>query len=176
MKLNDLIERVARFKDEAHDILGVHEDAAQSRLVRLDRTYRALGKLSLAQDELIRQALTCTEYGLFRPAHVMGWAGFIDFLEQKLGSDGLVKVKAARPNWTARNIEELREQVPEPQMIEVAQKIGLCNKGETKAMLGLLNKRNECAHPSDYWPDLNQTLGYLAELLSRIDALQKRSL
>jgi hypothetical protein len=42
-----------------------------------------------------------------------------------------------------------------------------------KALHGLLNRRNECAHPSEYFPDLNQTLGYVSELFSRIEWLQK---
>ena len=43
-----------------------------------------------------------------------------------------------------------------------------------KALHGLLNRRNECAHPSDYFPDLNETLGYLSELFQRIEYLERR--
>lgn len=41
-----------------------------------------------------------------------------------------------------------------------------------KALHGLLNRRNECAHPSEYFPDLNETLGYIGELFKRIKQLQ----
>ena len=41
---------------------------------------------------------------------------------------------------------------------------------------GLLTRRNECAHPSTYLPGLNETLGYIAETLNRIEYLQPRSL
>jgi hypothetical protein len=34
-------------------------------------------------------------------------------------------------------------------------------------MLGLLARRHECAHPSSYTPNLNQSLGYVSELLER---------
>jgi hypothetical protein len=44
-----------------------------------------------------------------------------------------------------------------------------------KALHGLLNRRNECAHPSDYFPNFNETLGYLAELFQRVAFLQNKA-
>ena len=40
-----------------------------------------------------------------------------------------------------------------------------------RALHGLLDRRNECAHPSDYFPDLNMTLGYLGNLFDRVKRL-----
>jgi hypothetical protein len=142
----------------------------------LDDTYRELGALNLRQDELMRQALRCAENGLFRAAHVMAWAAFMDFLEEKLESDGLHKVRSARPTWKGANMAEMREYVPEMQLVEVCQDVRLCTKNETQALVGLLRKRNECAHPSNYFPELNETLGYLSELLQRISMLQPKTL
>jgi hypothetical protein len=48
------------------------------------------------------------------------------------------------------------------------------SKSERKAFHGLLNRRNECAHPSDFFPDMNQSLGYISEIVSRLEALEKR--
>jgi hypothetical protein len=133
--------------------------------------------LSLQQDELLQQALACTERGIFRAAHVMAWAGFMDFLEQKLSSDGLVKVKSVRTAWSKYStIEEIRENIPEFQLIEAARDVGLLSKTEAKTLLGLLSKRNECAHPSGYKPGLNESLGYISELLNRIEQLYAKSL
>jgi hypothetical protein len=38
-----------------------------------------------------------------------------------------------------------------------------------------LDRRNLCAHPSDYYPNLNMTLGYIAEILKAIEGLQKHA-
>lgn len=170
-----ILEKVRRFENDAHKILGQHE-TSMSRVVLLEETYKKLGKLSLKQDEMLRQALRCVENELFRAAHVMAWSGFIDFLEEKLSSDGFVKLRAARPSWTFTTVEDLREQSTEHAIIEVARVVGLCSKTEMKALHGLLNKRNECAHPSDYFPNLNEAIGYIAELLSRIETLRKKTL
>ncbi len=169
--LEEFTQRLHRFESEAHKILSIHE-SAKSRVVRLEDTYRTLGGLTIKQDELLRQALRCVENGLYRAAHVMAWAGFMDFLEEQLAADGFQRLKIARPNWKFSAIEDLRDQFTEHSIIEASKDAGLCSKSQMKALHGLLNKRNECAHPSDYFPDLNESLGYISELLKRIESLR----
>jgi len=105
----------------------------------------------------------------------MSWAGFIDFLEEKIGSDSFVKLRSIRPIWKFTTVEELRETQTEYAIIEACREMRLISKTEMKAFQGLLSKRNECAHPSDYYPDLNETLGFISELLNRIEKLKLRS-
>jgi hypothetical protein len=175
--LRTVAQRADQFSDEAHRILSTHEASSRSRVFSLNQTRRRLATLSIEQEELFQQALICTEVGAYRAAHVMAWAAFIDLLERKLGSDGLVKIHNARPAWSKyTSVEELRENVPEHQLIEAARDVKLLSKSEAKTILGLLSKRNECAHPGDYRPDLNESLGYAAELLNRIQRLLPKSL
>jgi hypothetical protein len=61
-------------------------------------------------------------------------------------------------------------------VVESLQKVGLCGKTVTKDLMGLLNKRNECAHPSDYNPELNETLEYISEILNRLKSLETKHL
>lgn len=173
--LGDWPERVDRFRQEAHAILATHEDSP-SRVVQLDATYKKLSGMTLRQDDLMKQALRCVENGLFRAAHVMAWAAFMDFFEEKLASDGMKKLRTCRPKWTSSTMEDLREEIAEHQIIGASRDVGLCRKNEVKALHGMLNKRNECAHPSDYYPDLNDAIGFIGEVLKRIAILQARSL
>lgn len=173
--LEDLLRRARSFEREAHAILSVQE-RARSRVVILDQTYARLSGLTLKQDELLRQSLRCAEAELYRAAHVMAWAGFMDFMEEKMASDKLGKLASVRPKWPTKSLEDLRETVNEYQLIEATRDLGLCGKNEVKALHGLLNKRNECAHPSEFFPDLNETLGYIAEVLRRITMLQAKPL
>jgi hypothetical protein len=165
--------RTKTFELKAHSILGSHE-ASPSRVVILDESYQRLTDISVKQDELFRQALRCVEMGLYRAAHVMAWAGFMDFLEDKICEDGLVKLHTIRIKWLAKNKEELREEVNEFQLIDAAKALSLCTKTQSKALHGLLNKRNECAHPSDFFPALNETLGYVSEIMKRIEQLKEK--
>src|SRR5437773_626427 len=94
-----LKQKVDAFEEEAVEIFSRYESATQPRVMTLDQTRKLLGGLSLQQDELFQQAIVCVERGVYRAAHVMAWAAFMDFLEHKLASDNLVKVKTARPTW-----------------------------------------------------------------------------
>ncbi len=172
--MQDWIKKVEEFKSSAHKILGVHEESS-SRIVSLRASYVSLKNLNLKQDDLFKQAFTCLEKGCFRAAHVMAWAAFMDFLEEKFFEDAGVKLRVTRPTWKANSVDDLREGITEFQIIDTTELVGLCTKSEKKALHGLLNKRNECAHPTDYFPGLNETLGYITEIFSRIESLVKKS-
>jgi hypothetical protein len=174
MKVPDILIRVNRFKKEAHELFSKYETSS-SRVIDLTKTYQKLNGLSIQQDDLFRQAIRCVEQDLYRAAHVMAWAAFMDFLEQKIGSKGFKTLHKQYPKWSAyKTVEELRENVNEFQLIEAARKLNLCSRIHLKALQGLLNKRNECAHPSDFYPELNDTLGYISELFQRIAQIQPK--
>lgn len=164
-----VLQRVAVLEVEAKAVLASHE-AASSRVVTLEGSYADLTGLSLDQDELFRESLRAVEEGLFRAAHVLGWAGFVDFLHEYLIPDHLAALQAVRPKWNLSAAENLREW-GEFAVIEAGKAGAVYGNTTMKALHGLLNRRNECAHPSDYFPDLNETLGFIGELFKRIEAL-----
>ena len=168
--------RAQGFELEAHKILSAHEGSTASRVVVLESAYKALDLLNLKQDDIMRQALRCAENGLYRAAHVMAWAACMDYIEEKLSADNLGRLREARPSWRGRDVREMAEYVPEHQLIEALKTLGLTTKNETNALLGLLRRRNECAHPTDYLPQANETLGYISEVLQRINNLAPKNL
>jgi len=172
MNVSDILKRVNSFKKETHGLFSKYE-TSPSRLVDLTKTYQRLSGLSIQQDDLFRQAIRCVEQELYRAAHVMAWAAFMDFLEQKIASRSFKTLHKLYPNWSQhKTVEDLRENVPEFQLIEATRKLNLCSKTNVNALKGLLNKRNECAHPSDFYPELNEALGYISELFQRIAQIQ----
>jgi hypothetical protein len=168
--------RAQRFELEAHHILSTHESATASRVVVLEQAYDSLALLNIKQDDIMRQALRCAENGLYRAAHVMAWAACMDYIEEKLSADNLVKLRSVRSNWRGRDIREMAEYVAEYQLVDSLKAVGLTTKNETNALLDLLRRRNECAHPTGYLPQVNETLGYIAEVIQRIVKLAPKSL
>lgn len=167
-------DKADAFLTEAHQILAKHE-TSKSRLISLEDTRKKLKGLSLSQDGLFQEAIHCIECGAYRASHVMAWAAFMDCLEQKLASDNLKSVKMAKANWTKwMTIEEIRENIPEHQIIEAARDVKLFAKAETKTVHGHLSKRNECAHPGNYNPGMNEAIGYVSELLDRTARLTSK--
>lgn len=161
---------VAELEADARAILSTHE-ASADRVLTLEGSYDALGKMSLDQDQLFRESLQALEARLFQAAHVLAWAGFMDFLHEFLIPDHLNALRIARPKWNLAAPEDLRDW-GEFAVIEAGKEAGAYNKTTMKALHGLLNRRNECAHPSEYFPDLNTTLGYIGELFKRIKQLR----
>jgi len=170
--MKKVIDRTLKFQEEAHFILSKVE-SAKSRSVILNDTYKKLSGLSIAQDDLMRQALRCVENALFRAAYILAWVTFIDFIQEKLASDGFVKLNAVRPKWRITSIEELRE-IVEFQIIEACKDVKLISNTRMRIIQGYLSTRNECAHPSDFFPNYNQTLGYISDILNQMEGLQKK--
>ncbi|TKV61611.1 hypothetical protein FDO65_08635 [Nakamurella flava] len=130
--------------------------------------------LNVRQDELLKQALRCAEHELYRAAHVMAWAAYVDCLQQKLASDGLVKLRKLRTKWIFSHLNDLVEKFTEFALLEASRDLRLLSKADFKALSGDLSRRNECAHPSDYLPGLNETLGYVSGLVQRIRNLSAK--
>lgn len=175
-EVGEIWRRVAAFEREAHELLSAYEKAP-SRVISLSETRKQLTILNLKQSELFTESLRAMEAALYRPAIIMAWAAFMDFLQERLASDGLVKLHVCRPKWAGwTSLDDLRENATEFSMLDAARDMKLLTKAEAKAFHGLLSKRNECAHPSGYRPELNEALGYISELLNRIPTIGQRAL
>lgn len=176
MAENDLgvwIDRLSNFEVEAHQLFGAIE-SSKSRTVTLDQSYETLNGLSIRQDEIFRQSLRCVENDLFRAAHVMAWAGIADCLQTLVSSDNFAALNLARPKWNISSVDQLAEAYTEHALIEAIGSTKVITKAETKALMGMLSKRNECAHPGDHFPTLNESLGYISEIFSRLEKILKR--
>jgi hypothetical protein len=166
----DLVDSVYSFRNEAEKILGFSEHSVH-RLADVSRSYGELDSLTALQADMLRQSLRCIEVGVFRGAHVLAWASLADYMQILAGRDGFVRINLKYPKWNLNSIEDLRDSIGEYQLVEGLNGSGIITKNEKKALHGLLNKRNECAHPTDYYPDLNQALGYVAECIMRLKAM-----
>ncbi len=140
----------------------------------LTESYDKLIKLNLKQDKLFREALQCAEHGLYRSAHVTSFAALMDFVHEWIAGDAtrLSVIQTNYPKWNIKHAEDFRDQ-KDFTLFDVLKAQGLISNATMKALQGLLAKRNECAHPGNYEPSINDTLGYLDEMMKRIEALPK---
>lgn len=169
--IEEYLARFAAFKDEAITLFASDERSVH-RVISINQTYDRLTGLTVKQDDLLRQALRCVEVGAYRAAHVMAWSALVDLVQEKMASDGFVAVNAAMPKWHVTDLNDLRERFTEFACIDAARAGTILTKNQSKALHGLLSRRNECAHPSSYYPDLNQSLGYVSEVITRFDELK----
>ena len=123
----------------------------------------------------MKEAIKCLETGTYRSSHVAAWAAFMGYVEEKLGEDGYVELDRVR-GWKVTNPDELIEAASDYVILGCLKDVGIITKSTLNSLRGLLAKRNECAHPSEYEPGLNDTLGYISELVRRIEYLQSRNI
>lgn len=154
--------------------LLARRETSTHRVMTVTESYNRLTKLNIKQENLLREALQCAENGLYRSAHVTSFAALIDFVHEWIASDAtrLAVIQANYPSWNIKHAADFREQ-KDHTLFEVLKKQGLITNATMKALQGLLAKRNECAHPEDYEPGINDTLGYLDEMMKRISALER---
>lgn len=172
----DYKQRASSFETQSKDIFSIHETSGY-RTGSVEKSLEQLQGLSVKQEELLKEAIKSIKHELYRSAHVAAWAAFIDFFEQKMASDGLLKLKSLNPDFSKfKSIEDIREKITEHQLIEYALKLGLIKTWEARILHGELVKRNKCAHPSDYKVNQNITLGYVNGLMDWIDKIMDRSL
>lgn len=165
--------RLRAFEVEAHKLFGVYEKSA-SRVVDARASLARVTALSVSQEDILKQAIRCVEVEVYRGAHVLAFAAFVDYLQELAGRDNFSALNAARPKSVVRSVGELREQYTEHGFIEAMNDAGFIDKNQKKAFHGMLTRRNECAHPSDYYPDMNQSLGFISEVLGRVETLKKQ--
>lgn len=173
MNLTNLASRAASFEAEAHKILSTQETAF-SRIVDAKQSLDRVSTLSVKQGDMLAQAVRCVEVEVFRAAHVLAFAAFVDYLQEIAARDNFVSLNTVRPKWGIQSAEDIREKQADYNFIEALEAAKLIAKSERKAFHGLLARRNECAHPSDFFPDMNQSLGYISEIIARVEALKKR--
>lgn len=175
----DLIEHIrisaSTFETEAKVILAKCEDST-TRVISVSSSREKLKNLSIVGKVYLEEALGSVERGFYLSAIITSWVAFIDTLEEKIAEKNFSNLHAIGAPWTNySSLEDLREFVSEHSLIEVAHKMKLLSKTEKKAIHGLLAKRNEVAHPSGYIPDMNESLGYISEIMKRIENLSKKS-
>ena len=169
----EIARRAQALDQDTKRILSSHEDSS-ARVFTLESSFAALEGLSLEQDEVFREALRAVELSLYRAAHVLAFAAFIDWFHRWLWDGHEAALTQAYPKWGLSDVEDLREHA-DFQVIEAGRVVGAYRQAAKKALHGLLNRRNECAHPSNYFPDRNETLGYIGEVFKRLEGLTKRS-
>lgn len=167
MDIPEFVRSVEALEAETRRLLGKYKEI-QARMLAVRQLRDRLDTLNLNDNVLLSDSLYAVEAGLFRPAYVLSWGGFIDFLCASLPIN---EVNSHYPNWHVETEEDLHL-IKEFQLIDAGKKLGLLNSTVANTLRGLLNDRNQLAHGSGFFPDLNETLGFLNKLFRVIEYMK----
>src|SRR5215204_6499012 len=115
--LDQITKRAVSFEKAAHKLLSMHEGAA-SRIVDARKSLARVTALSIKQEDMLKQAVRCIEVEVFRAAHVLAFAAFIDYLHEIAERDAFSALNAAREKWSVVSVEDIRERISDYSFIE----------------------------------------------------------
>ncbi len=113
-----------------------------------------IGTSALPGTRHLTDALRCVSAELYSLAHVSAWNAFMADALVRLGVDGRPAV------WT-----------PDSQMLDMLVRRGLCSTAEHEWLVPLLQRRNECAHVTDFEPSRAQALWYIGAIIEHVESL-----
>ncbi|HLI46127.1 MAG TPA: hypothetical protein VKU94_02940 [Geobacterales bacterium] len=152
-------------KREVNKILENFENSIH-RVVTIQDMYSRLDTLSIRQDRLLREAIDCIRFKLFRASIVLAWSAM---------SDLLIEIYFKRIDQS-KTFDEVSNEFNDNRLIEQLRARRLIDKQTEKLLKGNLAIRDEFAHPSLYEPDLNQSLGYMSQILAIMSSLKGKAL
>jgi hypothetical protein len=148
-------------------------ESLPSRRPRSD-VLREVAVLSAMSSSEFGTAHKALEQNLLRPAHVAAWNGYVALAIMRLADNDFDDLRKARPKWTGSSVEELAMRTPGRALIDLLVEFYLVDADQEFALAELLQRRNDCAHPTSFEPTIEQTTAYLDEILTRALALAKR--
>jgi hypothetical protein len=115
-------------------------------------------------EEGLQEARACVEHGLYRPAYVAAWNGYVALALTFLAAEDFAAVRAIRPSWNVTSIEDLSMKTPGAELLRMLSELDL-SAGDMADLLPLhLQSRNDCAHPTSFRPTATEAEGYVLDV------------
>ena len=109
-----------------------------------------------------------------RAAIVLGWTGFIDLLQNKIGKDNYDALNATlrtsfpgvyKKNSSITCKNDLCKFFDDALLIEAGRKLGFYDKHVHTQLNAMRDERNNCAHVQEYAVTVRIALGFYAKLI-----------
>lgn len=117
--IEDWQKRAAAAEREAHRILAAHE-ASRSRIIHLNSLLHHLSGVPIDIQEYFKESVKCLETGCTRAGMAMAWCGFFEIFALSLLDKKNAEMRAKRPAWKFKDLPELKENVAEAQILDLA--------------------------------------------------------
>jgi hypothetical protein len=127
----------------------------------------------IANDDLrsfASEALRCLDPAVaaLRAATVLGWAGGVARLKERLWQKGQAAIVAelGRLGWRVRIAKEADlDDLKDVQLVGLGHELGLYDKAAKKALESALDFRNACAHPTDVAAGIHKVEAFFEDVL-----------
>jgi len=138
---------------EVESLLGV-ESSAREAADDVRSILKAIG--DAAARKYVEEAILALESGALRASVVFLWAGAMQTIREKCFAKGAATLSAElmRHNQKATRIRRLEDlsATKDRDLLESTPGLGVFDGTQKKVLVACLDLRNQCGHPSSYWP------------------------
>jgi len=104
----------------------------------------------------VEEAIKALEAGALRASVVFLWAGATQTIREECFAKGpaVLSAELLRHNQKASTVRRLEDltAVKDRDLLEATPGLGVFDNSQKKALVQCLDLRNQCGHPSSYWP------------------------
>jgi hypothetical protein len=145
------------------------------RVPEVNELRQEIKSLGVAELDYFSEGLDCIQYAqASRAAIVLGWTGFIDLLQNKIGKDNYDSLNAIlktafhgvykkKPRIATK--QDLCDFFDDAALLEVGKKLGFFDKHVHTQLNAMRDERNNCAHVQEYAVTVRIALGFYAKLI-----------
>jgi len=145
------------------------------RVPEVSELRQEIRSLGIVELNYFAEGLDCIQYAQApRAAIVLGWTGFIDLLQKKIGKDNCSALnsilKTSFPGVYKKSSSvtcnnDLCKFFDDALLIEAGRKLGFYDKHIHTQLNAMRDERNNCAHVQEYAVTVRIALGFYAKLI-----------
>jgi hypothetical protein len=145
------------------------------RVPEVSELRASLMALGVKELKYFDEGLDCIQYAqAARAAVVLGWTGYIDLLQSRIGRDGYTNLNGIlktefhavyKRAGKIKDRDELIDHFDDSLLLEAGRKLKLYDKHVWKQLDAMRDERNNCAHVEEYAVTVRIALGFYAHLI-----------
>ena len=146
------------------------------RVPEVSELRQEIKSLGVVELDYFAEGLDCIQYAqAARAAIVLGWTGFIDLLQNKIGKDDYAALnsilRASFPGIYKKRSQiacknDLCDFFDDSLLLEAGRKLGFYDKHVFTQLNAMRDERNNCAHVQEYAVTVRIALGFYAKLIT----------
>jgi hypothetical protein len=168
-----LAERAAKWRESYSQSYAVTRGA--ERVPEVNELRRELVTLGVKEVDYFAEGLDCIQYAqASRAAIVLGWTGYIDLLQDRIGRDSFAALNAMlkmefhgvhKKAGQVTSKKMLAEFFDDALLLTAGRKLGIYEKHAYTQLDAMRDERNNCAHVQEYAVTPRIALGFYAKLI-----------
>jgi len=145
------------------------------RVPEVNELRQEIKSLGVVELDYFSEGLDCIQYAqASRAAIVLGWAGFIDLLQNKISKDNYIGLNSIlkiafhgihKKKSQITNKQDLCDLFDDAALLEAGKKLGFFDKHVHTQLNAMRDERNNCAHVQEYAVTIRIALGFYAKLI-----------